>query len=170
MLRHTRGSTSGALYLSPTGLSPSSVRFPNTVQLDKKFVTPVQTCGSASSSPSTPHKQRPQSYIHVVWANPLSLTTTQGISSISLPPVTEMFHFAGFLRLSGVWITPDGLPHSDICGSWVACTYPQLFAACHVLHRLSVPRHPPYALYTLTLPLLVSLLLHILLSRCITIT
>ena len=35
-----------------------------------------------------------------VWANPLSLTTTQGISSISLPPDTEMFHFSGFLHTS----------------------------------------------------------------------
>ena len=34
--------------------------------------------------------------------------------------------------------------HSDICSS------PQLFAACHVLRRLPVPRHPPYALSYLT--------------------
>ena len=92
-------------------------------------------------------------HAHMVWAHPLSLTTTQGISSISLPPATEMFHFAGFRRSLGVWITPDGLPHSDTCGSMVACTSPQLFAACHVLHRLTVPRHPPYALITLTLSL-----------------
>ena len=34
---------------------------------------------------------------------------------------------------------------------------PKLFAACHVFHRLSMPRHPPYALssllfYTVKLP------------------
>ena len=40
-----------------------------------------------------------------------------------------------------------GFPHSDICGSKVICTSPQLFAAYYVLHRLSVPRHPPYALF-----------------------
>ena len=42
-------------------------------------------------------------------------------------------------------------PHSDICGSKVVCTLPQLFAACHVLLRLLVPRHPPCALINLTL-------------------
>ena len=39
-----------------------------------------------------------------------------------------------------------GFSHSDIRGSRVACTSPRLFAACHVLHRLWEPRHPPYAL------------------------
>ena len=40
----------------------------------------------------------------------------------------------------------SGLPHSEIPGSTSARLYPGLFAACHVLHRLSVPRHPPNAL------------------------
>ena len=31
------------------------------------------------------------------------------------------------------------------------CSSPQLIAAYHVFRRLSVPRHPPYALYSLTL-------------------
>ena len=39
-----------------------------------------------------------------------------------------------------------GLSHSDIRGSKVICTYPRLVAACHVLHRLCEPRHPPSAL------------------------
>jgi hypothetical protein len=38
------------------------------------------------------------------------------------------------------------LPHSEIRGSTGARPSPRLFAACHVLHRLSVPRHPPDAL------------------------
>lgn len=42
-----------------------------------------------------------------------------------------------------------GFPHSDIRGSKFARNSPRLFAACHVLHRLSVPRHPPGALETL---------------------
>ena len=41
-------------------------------------------------------------------------------------------------------------PHSDIHGSRVICTSPWLFAAYHVFHRLSVPRHPPCALFRLT--------------------
>ena len=46
-------------------------------------------------------------------------------------------------------ISPAGFPHSDICGSQDICSLPQLFAAYHVLHRLLVPRHPPYALLRL---------------------
>ena len=39
-----------------------------------------------------------------------------------------------------------GLPHSEIPGSTIARISPGLIAACYVLHRLSVPRHPPDAL------------------------
>ena len=47
-------------------------------------------------------------------------------------------------------ITTGGFPHSDICGSPDICSSPQLFAACHVLLRRPVPRHPPCALSCLT--------------------
>ena len=40
-------------------------------------------------------------------------------------------------------------PHSEISGSKDICSSPLLIAAYHVLHRLLVPRHPPYALYSL---------------------
>ena len=46
-------------------------------------------------------------------------------------------------------ITNGEFPHSDICGSMFICNSPQLFAACHVLLRRLVPRHPPYALLRL---------------------
>ena len=42
-----------------------------------------------------------------------------------------------------------GFPHSDICGSMLICSSPQLFAAYHVFRRLLVPRHPPCALLCL---------------------
>ena len=48
-------------------------------------------------------------------------------------------------------MTPDGLLHSDICGSMPAYGYPQHFAVCCVLLRLSVPRHSPCALCSLTM-------------------
>ena len=41
-------------------------------------------------------------------------------------------------------------PHSEISGSTVICTSPKLIAACHVLHRLLMPRHSPCALISLT--------------------
>ena len=47
-------------------------------------------------------------------------------------------------------INPGGFPHSEIFGSKLACSSPKLIAAYHVLHRLLVPRHPPYALNNLT--------------------
>ena len=43
-----------------------------------------------------------------------------------------------------------GFPHSEICGSMLMCSSPQLIAACHVLHRLLMPRHSPCALSSLT--------------------
>ena len=45
----------------------------------------------------------------------------------------------------------EGFPHSDIRGSTIARISPRLFAACHVLHRLLAPRHPPNALVSLTI-------------------
>ena len=52
--------------------------------------------------------------------------------------------------MDSVQDTPKGgLPHSDIRGSKGARPSPRLFAACHVLHRLLVPRHPLNALLTL---------------------
>ena len=42
------------------------------------------------------------------------------------------------------------LPHSEISGSMLICSSPKLIAACHVLHRLLMPRHSPCALYSLT--------------------
>ena len=47
-------------------------------------------------------------------------------------------------------INQSGFPHSDTPGSKPACGSPGLIAACHVLHRLLVPRHSPYALSSLT--------------------
>ena len=80
------------------------------------------------------------------------------------------FYSSGYLDVSvhrvpfhtlwiGVWIPgvyPGGFPHSDTCGSQDICSYPQLFAAYHVLHRLLVPRHPPCALSCLTFPVLIA--------------
>ncbi len=42
-----------------------------------------------------------------------------------------------------------GFPHSDTCGSRLICSSPQLFAAYRVLLRLPMPRHSPYALFSL---------------------
>ena len=44
-----------------------------------------------------------------------------------------------------------GFPHSDIFGSKLVFSSPKLFAEFHVLHRLLLPRHPPFALLFLTI-------------------
>ena len=66
-----------------------------------------------------------------------------------------MFQFPGFASSSYEFRTgyprKGGFPHSDIRGSTIARISPRLFAACHVLHRLLVPRHPPNALICLIL-------------------
>ena len=92
-----------------------------------------------------------------VWAPPLSLAATRGID--------VSFSSSGYLDVSvrrvplhSLWIRlwihggfPCGFPHSDISGSSDICSSPKLFAAYHVFHRLLVPRHPPYALSSITI-------------------
>ena len=74
----------------------------------------------------------------------------------SFPAGTEMVHFPALSSTAYVFsrrypgITLDGFPHSEISGSTLVCSSPKLIAACHVLHRLLAPRHPPYALSSLT--------------------
>ena len=95
-----------------------------------------------------------------VWALPRSLAATYGID--------VSFSSSGYLDVSVPQVPPVqlwihctvhevcscGFPHSDICGSMLMCSSPQLFAAYRVLHRLPVPRHPPCALLHLTSRLL----------------
>ena len=72
-----------------------------------------------------------------VWALPFSLAATSGISidffsssysDASLRTVRPPKHKARECKEKS---------HSDILGSTVACTYPRLIAACHVLLHLS---------------------------------
>ena len=100
-------------------------------------------------------RSEPQNARTLVWPLSISLAATLEID--------VSFSSSGYLDVSvhrvpfhtlwiGVWMTgvcPAGFPHSDICGSMVICTSPQLFAAYHVFLRLLVPRHPPCALFRL---------------------
>ena len=81
----------------------------------------------------------------MVWAFPLSLATTQGI--------TIVFFSSSYLDVSVHWVGAFAIPlhgtrfpHSEIFGSKLMCSYPKLIAAYRVLHRLWKPRHPPFAL------------------------
>ena len=127
--------------LSLTGLSPSLAGFPKTVLLNLLN----QLCGP----------------------NPGMHASRFGLFRFRSPLLTEshvVFSSSGYLDVSvhrvpfhtlwiGVWMTgvcPAGFPHSDISGSLDICSSPKLFAAYHVFHRLLVPRHPPYALISIT--------------------
>ena len=106
--------------------------------------------------PESGLRSEPRSARTPVWPLSLSLAATNKID--------VSFSSSGYLDVSvhrvplhtlwiGVWMTgvfPAGFPHSDTCGSMDICSLPQLFAAYHVFHRLSVPRHPPCALFCLT--------------------
>ena len=81
-----------------------------------------------------------------------------------LPESHVVFSSSGYLDVSvhrvpflTLWIgvrIPEvcsgRFPHSEISGSMGICPSPKLFAAYHVFHRLLVPRHPPYALISIT--------------------
>ena len=62
----------------------------------------------------------------------------------AFPPYTYLIQCTVLEYCSSV------LPHSEISGSALICSSPKLIAACHVLHRLLMPRHSPCALYSLT--------------------
>ena len=91
-----------------------------------------------------------------VWALSLSLAATQeidvsffssGYLDVSVPRVPSA-HL--WIQCTVTEVCSAGFPHSDIRGSVNICFSPRLFAAYHVFHRLSVPRHPPCALSSLT--------------------
>ena len=58
--------------------------------------------------------------------------------------------YAYLIQRTLLWYCHSGFPHSEISGSMLICSSPKLIAACHVLHRLLMPRHSPCALSSLT--------------------
>ena len=132
--------TAVRLLVSSTGLSPSSVGLPIPFDYDTSITSAVLT---------------PPVFLPTVWPLPLSLATTRGISfdfsssgylDVSVPRV-PLLHLWIQYRICRSSL--QGFPHSDIHGSTLICSSPWLFAACHVLLRLPVPRHSPYALLRL---------------------
>ena len=97
----------------------------------------------------------PKILLPPVWPLPLSLATTRGISfdfsssgylDVSVPRVPRIYLWIQHMLRDS---SSRGFPHSEICGSKLICSSPQLIAACHVLRRLPMPRHSPYALFRL---------------------
>lgn len=104
-----------------------------------------------------------QPHINVVWALPISLAATFGISGgslpflISFPELLRWFSslsmtlLSYFIQIYSNGISSIGLPHSAISGSQDMCSFPELFAAYHGLLRLVAPRHPPLTSIRLTI-------------------
>ena len=98
---------------------------------------------------------QPQRINPLVWPLPRSLATTSGISVdfFSSPYLDVSVREVPFINLCIQLMIYDSssyvFPHSEICGSRLICSSPQLIAACHVLLRLLMPRHSLYALLSL---------------------
>ena len=133
--------TAMSFVFSLTGLSPSLAGFPKTILLN------------LSDQLRGP--------------NPGMHAFRFGLFRFRSPLLTEslvVFSSSGYLDVSvhrvpfhslwiGLWILEvfsSRFPHSEISGSMDICSSPKLFAAYHVFHRLLVPRHPPYALISIT--------------------
>ena len=138
------GPTLDTLYdylISSTGILPSASELSRSLRLSKPQVMSVHNPDSKLS----------------VWPLSRSLAATRkidvsfsssGYLDVSVPRVT--FSWAILFTHGYLSITLSEFPHSEICGSMDICSLPQLIAACHVLRRLLVPRHPPCALLHLT--------------------
>ena len=109
-------------------------------------------------SPTVPNpclRTTPPVFLPEVWPLPISLATTFGISfdffsSAYLDVSVRRVPFANlWIQLTILDSSSRGFPHSDIRGSMFISNSPRLFAGNHVLRRLSVPRHSPYALFRL---------------------
>ena len=111
---------------------------------------------STNNLPSLDAVRNPEELGSSVWPVAISLAATLAIefSFFSYCYLDVSVHSVPLHRLCiYLWIhefSSCRFPHSDIPGSMAICSSPRLFAAYHVLRRLSVPRHSPCALFRLT--------------------
>ena len=131
----------GGTSVSRTGLSPAAARLSRRV--------PLPTLG-----PCRPPYNPARASTPAVWALPLSLAATRGVTVVFLSSdyLDVSVRRVGFPHGGMARLQRAGLPHSDTRGSRAARASPRIFAACRVLHRLREPRHPPCALVTLARP------------------
>ena len=114
-----------------------------------------QNCSAIDSS--TLCSPQPRGARTTVWALSISLAATLEIDKFSFSSsgyldvsVPRVPHVQLCIHCTLTEVSSAGFPHSDISGSLDMCSSPKLFAAYHVFHRLLVPRHPPYALSSMT--------------------
>ena len=133
----TRGSTCPALLRVP--LRFAILRVPDYHRLWCDFPDTSPRLVLAISRPYNPSAAGTA----LVWAIPRSLATTGGITFCFLfLRVLRCFSSPGSPpRLARMTVRQTaGLPHSGTSGSRVACTSPEIFAACRAFHRLPEPQ------------------------------
>ncbi len=119
------------------------------VRLYSVFVTPCRCCRTAVGSYYPAHTRPAGCMCRSVWAFPGSFATTTGMISfprgtldVSVPPVASM-RLCVHRTVPGDetrWVAPFGNPRLRLLAADRG-----LSQRCHVLHRLSTPRHPPCA-------------------------
>ena len=145
-------------HLSSTGLAPSVVCRSRTIRLGVTFVTSrLDQHSSPTGSHNTGRTTRAGFHAARFRLIPVRSPLLRKSLLLYVPEATKMVQFASLaltqlcIHRAVIRFCRIGFPHSDISGSKVVCTSPELIAACHVLHRLPTPRHPPYALSNLIL-------------------
>ena len=127
--------------LSCTGLSPSLAGFPKTF--------PLESLNQLRGPNPGMHARRFGLFPFrspLLWKSHVVFFSS-GYLDVSVHRVPFLKLCIGLRILE---VCSSGFPHSDISGSKDICSSPKLFAAYHVFHRLLVPRHPPYALSSMT--------------------
>ena len=134
--------------ISPTGLSPSLAGLPMPFDYD-----PFPSC-----SP------KPEKYFYFPLASfAFAHHYLRNHVCFLFLRLLRWFSSAGslaydyFVHHTVIEYCSTGFPHSDIRGSMAICASPRLFAACHVLRRLLMPRHSPCALFRLTFSRIIGL-------------
>ena len=138
----------GFLRPRPTQV-PARVRTCSAYGAVTRYGPPFQACSATCPSSACRRPYNPaRASTPAVWALPLSLAATRGVTvvflssdylDVSVRRVRLLFNRMTRLQRAG-------FPHSGIRGSWAVRASPRLFAACRALLRLREPRHPPCAL------------------------
>jgi hypothetical protein len=149
------GTRPGVGSLSPTGLSPSLAGLSRPLLLANPICNSLRESQLPLVGPTTPRLQRLRPVTQPRFGL-LRFRSPLLTECSLLLQVLRCFSSLGVLVMAygfshpSAGITPRGFPHSDTSGSTLARSSPKHFVACHVLHRLLAPRHPPHALSSLT--------------------
>ncbi len=142
---------------SLTGLLPSVAELSSSVQLTADLVTSAPRRCAGDMGPTTPIQQHHRVItLHRFRLFPFRSPLLRESLLLSFPQGTEMFQFP-WLPLPALCVQTGVTGHDPSRVSPLGHprllrslgSFPRLIAACYVLHRLLVPRHPPLALSSL---------------------